>query len=68
MRIKKHTSVFRIFMIFAGNFAFTAEDMDIYEICLEKGNALCEDFKKQKIAMSTQKNDHNMLDFKKAEI
>ena len=55
-------------MIFAGNFAFTAEDMDIYEICLEKGNALCEDFKKQKIAMSTQKNDHNMLDFKKAEI
>jgi hypothetical protein len=41
-------------MIFAGNFAFTAEDMDIYEICLEKGNALCEDFKKPKIAMSTQ--------------
>jgi hypothetical protein len=35
-------------MIFAGNFAFTAEDMDIYEICLEKGNALCEDFKKPK--------------------
>jgi hypothetical protein len=23
-------------MIFAGNFAFTAEEMDIYEICLEK--------------------------------
>jgi hypothetical protein len=42
-------------MIFAGNFAFTAEDMDIYEICLEKGNALCEDFKKPKIAVSTQK-------------
>jgi hypothetical protein len=35
-------------MIFAGNFAFTAEDMDVYEICLEKGNALCEDFKKPK--------------------
>jgi hypothetical protein len=49
-------------MIFAGNFAFTAEDMGIYEICLEKGNALCEDLKKNKNCHVNPKNYHNMLD------